>query len=128
MATVTISCPMLSASASAQSEQPPGASALSVAASVEAMLIDDSVVAAVGLDSTKAPVRAGGVLQSIDGNAGVHIPHCALRISAQLPGERAPCMHSHRVLPCFAQAAASGGGLDEDHVEGQELPPAEVPL
>ena len=67
LATVTISCPMLSASASAQSEQLLGASALSVAASVEAMLIDDSVVAAVGLDSTKAPVHAGDVLQSIDG-------------------------------------------------------------
>ena len=36
-------------------EQPPGASALTVAASVEAMSIDDGVVAAVGLDSTKAP-------------------------------------------------------------------------
>ena len=68
MASASTSCPRQAACP--QSEQPSAASGLDVAASVDAMSIDNEAVADVGLASTRASVVAGDVLQSIDANAG----------------------------------------------------------
>jgi len=64
-----------------QSEQQSAASERAVAASVEAMSIDDEAVADVGPDSTRAPVLASEALQSIDGNAGARGIPVALPVS-----------------------------------------------
>ena len=125
MATASISCPMLPAPP--QSEQPPGAKALSVAASVEAMSIEDGVTAAVDPDSSRESVPAGDVLRSVDGNAGARGATCALRVSAKTPGERGPCIRSHHLPHRFARAADSGDCQDEDHMGPEEQLPAEVP-
>ena len=88
MATGAISSPM--PPAPPQSEQRSAASELAVAASVEAMSMEDGVVVDEESRSTRASMAAGSVLKSIDGNAGVRTVHCARRVSAQLPGEPAP--------------------------------------
>ena len=112
-----------------QSEQQSAASELAVAASVEAMSIDDEAVAESGTDSTRAPVPAGEALQSIDENAGARGIPVALRISARMSGESAPCIPTHPSSPCLARASTAGGEQDEAHAAAQwEQPPAEVPL
>ena len=65
-------------------------------------------------------------LQSIDGNAGARRAHCAQRVLPHSPGERGPCIHSHRPPPRLAEAPASGGDQLEDHAQPiEEEPPVE---
>ena len=54
--------------------------------------------------------------------------HLPFRVSTRRPGERGPCIYSHRLPPCLARAACSGDEQVEGHEESSEQPPEEVPL